>query len=127
MKLHKAVRSIQKIGMILTKFNNEHRKCYSHKTLTVSFLKSYIWINSTNHRSIMDFKLISLVLFFLYSPITCNDQQVDLERPIFSPNIILKDLMSLLKYNQQYLKLSEEYNAYDEKKQNISKEVFLTS
>lgn len=75
----------------------------------------------------MSYKIISLVLFFLYSHIRCNGQQIGFEQPVVSADIIMKDLLSLLKYNQQHLNLSEDYDAYDEKKQNISKEAFLAS
>jgi thiol-disulfide isomerase/thioredoxin len=62
------------------------------------------------------------LFFFLATSCTQNKNYGD---PIVEPAIILKSLMSFLVYREDYLRLSEDFTAFDPASHIISKETFL--
>lgn len=62
-------------------------------------------------------------MFFFAS--SCNAQTSSFNTPIEDPEQILKNQTAFIKYCDTYLKLSEEFIAYDEESKEIPKEKFL--
>ncbi|PQA59561.1 TlpA family protein disulfide reductase [Siphonobacter curvatus] len=72
----------------------------------------------------MQFKSVFMLMAVLLFMSSCQDQPVH-RKPVEKPAVILKDLMSFLKYRQQHVKLYETFNAVDSAQQTISRVQFL--
>lgn len=66
--------------------------------------------------------LFLIVIIFTFS---CKAQTYSFETPIVDPKQILKDQIAFLDYYNNYLKLSEDYVAYDQESKEIPKGKFL--
>lgn len=68
-------------------------------------------------------KLVLVLLMFLNSEL--HARQSTLGSPVLAPEKIVKDMMSWLHYDRDYLRLSEDFTAYSETSGKISKGQFL--